>query len=406
MLDALPALLGLLAFGLPVPAGIWAFIVARRWRVHGAAPPWVPTALFARPLGLYGLALSVVVGVGAIVAGSSVPTTALGGTAGNTAEVVLMLLACVGATLGAASLGQRRARWAGVPAILFGLIGWCSGAAILFLSNVGMGMPGRPLRRRGLPVLPRARRRGRTDAARILARGLSEATRRALAQAWEQDALYEAASVPAFEHLARDLAVAGAPAGLIAWARRAAEEEIGHANLCFALASSYAGCTIDAAPRPFAPPWAPRAETRAQLLARLAQDSFVDGCVGEAAAAMSAALGAARATDPMVKASLERIAREEATHAELARAILAWLFSEEPRLIGEISVGLDRLTIELRRTVQRPGQDDHPCHGRVSPAEHRAHLLQASKQAKERLDFSLLGKARDVDVMGTFVARC
>jgi len=383
MLDALPALLGLLAFGLPLPLAVAAYILARRWRLRGAEPG-IQALLSARPLGLIGLAVCVVTGA----VGFAVPFTSLGGFAGNTAAVALMALACAGGSLGAAAFGQRRARWAGALAILLGLAEWLTGATLLFLANVGMGMPGRPLRVRGVPVLPKVRRGSRQpdgpeDATR---RGpLTERTRRALARAWEDDARYEAASAPAFEHLARDLEAARAPEHLIVSARRAADDEAGHASLCFALASSYAGRPLTASPLPYAPSWARRAETRSALLERLAIESLIEGCVGEGAAALGAALGAERANDPAVKAALQRIAREEETHAELAWAILGWLLDEKPRLASVLSARLERLAIEPRDARQRAVPANLARHGRLSPAERRAHLVQAREQARQRL---------------------
>jgi hypothetical protein len=385
MFDALPALLVLLAYGLPVPLCIAAYVVARNQRVRrerGEIPPTVPPSW--RRFGLIGLAVCVLI----CVAGLEVPAATLGRAAGNTAIVVLMALAAAGAALGAAGLGERRSMWAGVLAILVASLAWLAGGAVLLLTNVSMGSPGRPLRVRGVPVLPRVRRGGRRPddppcEARLT--DLADDTRRALARAWEGDARYEHASVPAFEHLAHDLEVARAPRALVAWARRAAEEEAGHASLCFGLASSYAGCTVGASPVPFAPPWVRRAETRSALLERLAVESLIDGCVGEAAAAVGAALGADRAQDPVVKGVLERIAREEDTHAGLAWAILDWLLGEEPRLASILAGRLERIEIDAGDTREPPLPRDLARHGRVSSAERKAHLARARELAKQML---------------------
>jgi hypothetical protein len=69
---------------------------------------------------------------------------------------------------------------------------------------------------------------------------LDARTRDALAALWWQDAQHEHASVPAFARISWLLAAAGAPADLMAWAHRAAIEEIAHARACFALAAGYA----------------------------------------------------------------------------------------------------------------------------------------------------------------------
>jgi hypothetical protein len=378
--------LGLLALGLPFALVITAWVSVRGWRLRGATSE-AAQFLLPRPLGLIGLALCILVAI----VGFQVPASALGGAGGNTGVLALMAFACAGASLGGGALGQRRAVWAGLIAILFGLIEWFTGVVVLFLSNVGMGAPGRPLRRYGVPVLPLVRRVGRGEKKLALdprVSGLTPRTRRALARAWKEDARYEAASVPAFEHLARDLEVAGAPMHLRAWARRAEAEEIGHARVCFALASSYAGCALAEASPSFAPAWGRRAETRPALLARLAIDSLVDGCVGEGAAAQSAALGAERATDPIVRSALQRIAREEATHAELAWAIVGWVLGEEPQLASAVSERLDRFMREQSGSPESGEASeggDLASHGRVSIAERKGQLLRAGDEARRRL---------------------
>jgi hypothetical protein len=411
MFDPLVSLLGpllglLLVFGPPAAFCVAGYVVGRNQRIRGeraasglaqgapAVPHEGPMALALPPsrrLGLVGLAVSGV----ACVVGITVPLAAIGGAAehANAAVVVPgaavgVALAVAGAALGAAGIGQRRAMWAGVFAMVVGLVAWLVSGCFLFLSTVGTGMPGRPLRAGGVPLLPRVRRgRRRPDDAPCEARitDLAHETRRALGRAWEGDARYEHASVLAFEHLARDLEVARAPRALVAWARHAAKEEVGHASCCFALASAYSGSTVRASSLPFAPSWVRRVETRSALLERLAVESLVDGCVGEGAAALGAALGAERAKDPVVKSVLERIACEEETHAGLAWAILDWLVREEPRLASVLSGRLERTEIDGVDESEPTVPGDLACHGRVSSAERRDHLARACDAAKQRL---------------------
>jgi hypothetical protein len=141
--------------------------------------------------------------------------------------------------------------------------------------------------------------------------------RRVLASQWLEDALMEHTSIAAFARLARELQAAAFPAHLVAWAHRAALEEIGHARDAFALASAYAGRALSAGAFPVATSHAPVS------LARLATEALVDGCLGEGTAAACASVAQTRATDPAVRRALERVAREEASHAELSWAILA-----------------------------------------------------------------------------------
>jgi hypothetical protein len=143
--------------------------------------------------------------------------------------------------------------------------------------------------------------------------------RAALAAAWTADALLEHASVASFSRFSLALLAAGAPADLIARAHHAALDEVRHAELCFALASAYAGEGVR--PGPF--PVGARVEAGASLES-LASSTVREGCIGETVAAVVAAEQLARATHPAVRAALSRIAEDEARHAELAWRTVAW----------------------------------------------------------------------------------
>ena len=129
----------------------------------------------------------------------------------------------------------------------------------------------------------------------------------------------EAASVYAFRQLARELTEHGAPAELIAWATRAALEEVRHTQLMAAEAERY-GAT------PVAPHVVPVA---ARTLFDIALENAVEGCVRETFGALVAHQQAAVAHDPNLARVMSTIARDEASHAELAWRINAWV---EPRL--------------------------------------------------------------------------
>jgi len=150
--------------------------------------------------------------------------------------------------------------------------------------------------------------------------GSLTATERAtLAAAWTADALLEHASVASFARFSLALLAAGAPAELVALAHRAALDEIRHAQLCFALATAYAGEPV--APGPFPVGASLDAGTS---LAALAASTVREGCIGETVAALVAAEQLAATTDPAVQAALTRIAADEACHAELAWRTVAW----------------------------------------------------------------------------------
>ncbi|MDC3956098.1 ferritin-like domain-containing protein [Polyangium jinanense] len=148
---------------------------------------------------------------------------------------------------------------------------------------------------------------------------LSADERALLAAAWTRDGLFEHASVASFGRFALELLAVGAPADLVTRAHRAAEDEVRHAELCFALASNYAGEAR--APGPF--PFEGRIDICADL-ASVAARAAREGCIGETIAAAVAAEQLAAATDPAVHAVLRLIAEDEARHAELAWRTVAW----------------------------------------------------------------------------------
>lgn len=152
------------------------------------------------------------------------------------------------------------------------------------------------------------------------ASALDLATRRALEGLWLHDAQKEHASVPAFSRLSWLLAAVGGPAELMAWSHRAALEEIDHAQRCFALAAGYGGRAFTVEPMP-------------ELLVgglgdvkdpvvTLAVESLKDGCLLEDFNADVAGLCAAECQEPVTRAVLEQITREERSHAELSWKIV------------------------------------------------------------------------------------
>ena len=124
----------------------------------------------------------------------------------------------------------------------------------------------------------------------------------------------EAASVPAFTQLARELAAHGAPERLIAGARRARADEERHAAMVGKLAKN-AGArllALDVRPTPPRP------------LVELALENAVEGCVRETLGAAVAAEEARRVADPSTARVLREIAVDERRHANLAWAVDEW----------------------------------------------------------------------------------
>lgn len=128
-------------------------------------------------------------------------------------------------------------------------------------------------------------------------------------------AALEAASVDAFEHLAKELVHHRAPRRLVRWARRSARQEKVHAELMAALAERHGASPA-------------RAEVTAvpvrELLA-LAIDNAVHGQVGESLSAFEVHVAALRADDATTRAVMTLLARDEARHAALATEVDRWL---------------------------------------------------------------------------------
>lgn len=124
----------------------------------------------------------------------------------------------------------------------------------------------------------------------------------------------EAASVPAFARLARELEAHGAPAELVRRAEAARGDEVRHARVMTALAHRH-GRT----PRAVAVPALP-----CRTLDAIAYENAVEGCVREAYGALVATFMAARAR-PELRRVFRAIARDERRHAELAEDIDAWI---------------------------------------------------------------------------------
>ncbi len=125
----------------------------------------------------------------------------------------------------------------------------------------------------------------------------------------------EAASVPAFERLTRELEAHGAPRRLLDASRRAAGEEVRHARAMSALATR-AGAVVGE----------PSVQARAvRSLEDIAIENAVEGCVRETFGAAVAAVQARRAGDARFRTAMKGIERDEARHAQLSWEVATWL---------------------------------------------------------------------------------
>ncbi len=122
------------------------------------------------------------------------------------------------------------------------------------------------------------------------------------------------ASVVAFEVLARELSAHGAPASLVRAARRAARDEVRHAQAMRGLSRRFGA-------RPARPKTARYASRSLEAIAR---ENAVEGCVRETYGAMLATWQGETAGDGGVRATMRRIAHDETRHAVLAWSLARW----------------------------------------------------------------------------------
>jgi hypothetical protein len=166
---------------------------------------------------------------------------------------------------------------------------------------------------------------------------------------WYAEAMHmEAASVPAFERLAAELAALGAPARLVRAARAAARDEVRHATVMARL-GAWAGATatevvVDAVP--------------ARSFDAVAIENAVEGCVNEGFAAVLCEHQACTATDAALRGAMIAIARDEQAHAGLAFAIADWLDAQlTPRtrdaIVSAVDAALDSLPELAAREATR-----------------------------------------------------
>ncbi len=173
---------------------------------------------------------------------------------------------------------------------------------------------------------------------------LTAAEREAQAARWASDGQKEHASVASFARFALQLLALGAPAELLADTQRAIADEIRHAQLCFGLASAYAG-------RPVGPgPLAVDAALDAHDPVDIALAAWTEGCVGETLAALDAHAAAAACEDPAVARVHAIIARDETRHAELSWRALRWMVAQDD---GRIRAALAPQLAALSRRSER-----------------------------------------------------
>jgi hypothetical protein len=158
----------------------------------------------------------------------------------------------------------------------------------------------------------------------------------AIAAYWIDVARAEHASIAAFGNLSLQLLALGAPSALLAATHAAALDEIRHARDAFAIASRFAGRSIEAGA------FADAARMSARIsLRELAVETFVDGCIAEARAAIEAERAALEA-EPSIADVLCGVGADEARHAALAWSILAWCLDADPSISAALPEHVSR----------------------------------------------------------------
>jgi hypothetical protein len=159
----------------------------------------------------------------------------------------------------------------------------------------------------------------------------------------------EAASVLAFERLARELSAHGAPTALVEEARRAAADERRHARDTARLAR-VRGAQV---------PKLPRLPCPVRSLRAMALDNATEGCVRETFGALVATWQAAHARDGDIARAMDVIALDETRHAALSWSVAAWLdgvLSDDDRaaVAAARAEAIEHLLSELTEPVARP----------------------------------------------------
>lgn len=155
----------------------------------------------------------------------------------------------------------------------------------------------------------------------------------------------EAAAVDAFERMAAELQVLGAPVELV-HARASAEDERRHTRDMGALAERFAVKPAVHEAQQFA---------LRGLFEVGALENAVEGCVRETYGAVVGHHQARHAQDPVVRAGMARVAEDETRHAALSWAVAEWSLPQLTDAQRDVIRGAQRAAISaLTRSVSIP----------------------------------------------------
>jgi len=211
---------------------------------------------------------------------------------------------------------------------------------------------------------------------RIAVEALPADARARIGRAWSNDAAMEHASVAAFARFTLELLSVGAPPEILLEAQEATRDEIEHARACFTMASRYLG-------RAVGPDVLDVGGGSLRSLAEIAAATLKEGCIGETLSAELAEERARGAAHPYTRSVLERIAEDEARHAELAWRFVGWAI----KIGGETVRGAVARAID--ESFANPPVAFDPALADVDPATVRAHGLLDEATARETVMRSL-----------------
>ncbi|MBV1857549.1 MAG: ferritin-like domain-containing protein [Nannocystaceae bacterium] len=204
--------------------------------------------------------------------------------------------------------------------------------------------------------------------AHVSTAGLSVAERQALSAFWLDAARAEHSSIAGFLRFGLELMSLGAPQSLLARAQQASIDEREHAQACFEMASGY-GASVGPGPIDLG-----GSAPLAQSLEEFAAATVREGCVGETIAAWLAQTLAQGAEDPVARAVLQKIANEEAEHAELSWAALQWAIEQGGDSVREAAAAAFDLAQLTDPFAPSPAV---PAHGLQSTAVTQASMFAA-----------------------------
>ncbi|MFO0592301.1 MAG: ferritin-like domain-containing protein [Polyangiaceae bacterium] len=250
---------------------------------------------------------------------------------------------------------------------------------------------GRPLLVDSAPRFAPARRRSDWLADRPLPEtgDLPEGVRESLAAHFTAMGAMEHASIGSFARFSLELLALGAPPALLREAHAAAEDEIVHAELAYAMATAYSGQPVG--PGALNVKGVVPCDDPRDIVSALVKEA----CVGETVAAAEALHLAGTVVDPALSALHAQVAEDEARHAELGWRTLAWMLSERPELAAVADQAFSEAIREIGSLPKTVSDVVAPTYGLLSSA--------ALGEVRQRAARDIVGPCR-LGVMGAALA--